>query len=147
MHKQLIPSTEQSQRLQGSYQVYEAVEPTLIDCINGHCRSSNTTCNLTLLSILDTHAKLREVRPVENLSPVQAADQHLTREWLQVKVWQACLSHSLLLPDIQAGFEELTMGYPLVKLYTVANLIRVLPLSGILGNGQAMVRPCSSDML
>jgi len=124
-------------RLGTCLRIFESLSPALIDCVNGKCDCETNGRPLTVETILGTHDTLDSVTFDPELCIVQLADAHLTREYLHLKTWQACVSHGLLRMDDPASV--LAIGYPLDRLVAVAGIIASLPFHSLSGNGFSMV--------
>lgn len=128
--------TDLTERIQPCTRLFDAITPEVIDCINNQCNLAN--CNLDRLTISRTYKALESashLKPI--LSQTQLADVLLTREWLEIKLWQSCVSHGLLLPT--ANESCFTISYPLEKLERCREIQERMIVESISGNGQAMV--------
>jgi hypothetical protein len=129
-----------SMRLQPMTRLFEIFDESLIDCVNGICRSSE--CTFNLMKALATHFSIESIEPDSSLSKVQLADLCVTKSWLQTKTWQACVTHSILEPA--STFPQLRIEFPLEIVSKVTEMIKTFPLSALMGNGQCIVRSFSS---
>ncbi len=121
------------------------MDDALIDCINYTC--DRPLCSFSAELAISTDAALEVVQPDRSLSQVQMADLLVTKQWLQVKIWQASVMHMTI--DQSSLFPQLRLEYPLSKLVNVINIIDGIPFSALLGNGQGMVSlllPMTSDL-
>lgn len=144
--------------------LYDCLGAPLIDCITGRCECTAVQADqgahlpqasrgdinalgyavaphLLPEAIIATHAALDAIDLNAILSLVQYADAVLTREFLHVKVWQGCVSHSMLELTPVPSHPGLGFGYPLERICEVERVLGVLPRQAVAGNGRAMVRP------
>lgn len=110
------------------------MDECLIQCINGSCSSQ---CTLDTNIAMLAHQALDSVQVTPELSDVQLVDMIITRLWLHVEIWRACMTHSLL--EASSVRPELRIEYPVEVLAQVAAAIRSLPNNGLRGNARAMV--------
>lgn len=133
----LIPQSTQSRRLAPITQLFNVLDAQLVDCINGTCSGSENGCNFDVYRAMLVQQSLASINADDSQSEVQIVDVALTKEWLQTKIWQVCVSHSTLV--FGSPFVELRVEYPLVKLVSSAEIIRNCSVQALKGNGQCMV--------
>lgn len=121
-------------------QVFDALDPDLIECVNETCNKDRRSCSFDVFKAVQTQHALEavEVDPALGLSDVQKADLVLTKQWLQVKVWQACVTHMALL-QADCQIPELRIEYPLHKLAACKVAIDSCSTAALDGNGRCMV--------
>lgn len=85
------------------------MDDALIDCIN--CTCDRPLCSFSAELAISTDAALEVVQADRSLSQVQMADLLVTKQWLQVKIWQASVMHMTI--DQSSLFPQLRLEYPL----------------------------------
>ncbi|ORX34801.1 hypothetical protein BD324DRAFT_635076 [Kockovaella imperatae] len=120
--------------LRPTARLYELMEPSLIDCIIGKCYPQ--TCGLSTQLALSAHRSLADVSVEGCVSEVQVADTLLSAQWMHVKIWQACVTHSLL--NFRASQPELRIEYPIDCLSATVAATQKISRRAICGNGHVM---------
>ena len=116
--------------------IYDIVDEDILDCLNGLCKGRH--CHFdSSRAVVSLHA-LDSVELYQTLNNVQIADFMITRLWLKVRIWQTCVTHSILSSTIPLS--ELSMTYPLDILAQAHRAVSSLPAASFEGNGRAMVR-------
>lgn len=118
------------------------ISPDLSRCIvGGACAKDrydvNAPCALDANEAIAVQNAIAAIWDTGDLYPVQSADLHGTRAWLQIKLWTACIMHGLISP--QGKPVEIGPTFPIsVLLQLNAHLIQ-LPRSAFDRNGKCMV--------
>lgn len=133
----ISPSSAQTRRFLPITRLFNTLDAQLVDCINGTCVGTAGGCDFDIYRAMVVQQNIESIQPEEDLSEVQLADVLLTKEWLQTKVWQVCVSHSALV--FASPFIELRVEYPLVKLVKAIEAVRSSSDEALRGNGQCMV--------
>ena len=76
---------------------------------------------------------------------VQQTDLELTRLWLHIKVWQVCISHSVL--EHMSALPSLRIDYPYTVVLETTKIIRQFPPQALQGNGRCLVRVRSAQLM
>ncbi|WOO78240.1 uncharacterized protein LOC62_02G001790 [Vanrija pseudolonga] len=123
-------------RLEPTARLFEAMDPSLIDCITSKC--SPPDCRMAVSVALLAHSSLDAVPLSAHQSPVQVADVLFTRLWMHSEVWRACMTHSLLQAEDDDSLPQLLVRYPVEVMAQACEVADGLSFEAILGNGQAM---------
>jgi hypothetical protein len=128
-----------AQRLRPITMLFDQIVPGLVECINLECprATAGSYCAFDTSQALATQQNLEAVGPIEITTQVQRADLELTRLWLQIKVWQACISHSML--ECFSDMPALRVDYPYIKVVETARCAKRYPYDALKGNGRCMV--------
>jgi hypothetical protein len=118
--------------------LFEVADQTFLDCMNETCHKRSLPCGMDADYIMVAHRRLDGVT-MDNgdLTDTQRVDVEITRIWLKIRIWQVCVSHSLLV--LHTPFGELDVDYPLSQLGHTRIVIRDYDIDAFKGNGRAMV--------
>jgi hypothetical protein len=128
-----------AQRLRPITMLFDQIDPSLVECINLECPRAiaGSYCAFDTSRALATQLNLEAIDPIEISTLVQRADLELTRLWLQIKVWQACISHSML--ECFSIIPALRVDYAYIKVVETARCAKRYRYDALKGNGRCMV--------
>ena len=126
--------SEFNQKLRPMVRLYDIVDSEFIECINSQCTGR---CRLDIVRAVAAQQALDMVDPAGGCSDVQLAIFEISRLWLKMKLWQACLGHNIIAPSPQ--YEEMGPNYVLKIHARLSDAVESLPSLALEGNGQAIV--------